>query len=71
MYSDLAEELNEDSSSDDDSTLEDVHQFIRNNMRDYETSMSHVARDNGPGEGGEGHGEEVVEELCKDDGLFK
>ena len=35
----------EESSSEDDSTFEDVHQFIRNNMHDYETSMSYVAQD--------------------------
>ena len=41
ICSDLAEE----SSSEDDSTFEDVHQFIRNNMNDFETSMSYVAKD--------------------------
>lgn len=49
MYSDLAEE-DEGSSSDDDSTLEDVHQFIRNNMGDYETSMSYVDKEKNPKE---------------------
>lgn len=67
--SDLAEE----SSSEDDSTFEDVHQFIRNNMNDYETSLSYVAQDKAEesknhlqrilAEAGEQDGPEEVEQL--------